>query len=94
MPVILSTHEYLDDENGRRTDVGDAVFDHLVRTHDQIFLVLCGHMHDKEPSDAKKLRNDGEFFQVSKNDLDRPVIEVIQDYQDCHAEHCPAGPAE
>lgn len=83
MPVILSTHEYLNDRTARRTkDVGEEVFKNLVYTHDQIFLVLCGHMHDKESSDVKQERDDGEFFQVSKNHLNRPVIEVIQDYQD------------
>lgn len=82
MPVILSTHEYIDDLAAQRTkEVGDKVFKELVYTHDQIFLVLCGHMHDKEDG-QKKLRNDGEWFQVSTNHLNRPVIEVIQDYQD------------
>lgn len=75
-PVILSTHEYIDDSPPGRGGTGDALWDDLVRRNDQIFLVLNGHNHG-----AGGL-NDGEYHQVSTNDAGRPVYEVLQDYQD------------
>lgn len=79
MPVILSTHEYISDDPGGRSRRGDAIFDKLVRQHDQIFLVLSGHFHDRKRG-ARELG--GEWHQVSINKFGRPVIEVFQNYQD------------
>lgn len=46
------------------------------RKNDQIFLVMNGHFHSVGGT------NDGEYHQVSVNDADRPVIEVLSDFQD------------
>lgn len=75
-PVILSTHEYVDDSPAGRSGAGEALWDQLVRKNDQIFMVLNGHFHSVGGT------NDGEYHQVSMNDADRPVIEVLSDYQD------------
>eukprot|EP00928_Gymnodinium_smaydae_P013137 TRINITY_DN14796_c0_g1_i1.p1 TRINITY_DN14796_c0_g1~~TRINITY_DN14796_c0_g1_i1.p1 ORF type:complete len:359 (+),score=50.98 TRINITY_DN14796_c0_g1_i1:146-1222(+) len=78
MPVVLSTHEYLEDTIGQRLPEGNRIFDQLVSNHDQIFLVLCGHYHDLDGSDKPR----GEWYQVSKNSYGRPVVEVYSNYQD------------
>lgn len=78
LPVVLSTHEYLSDGDGARSPVGDAIFNQLVRRHDNIFLVLCGHFHSGEVETGKN----GVWHQTSTNDFGRPVIEVMQTFQD------------
>jgi hypothetical protein len=75
-PVILSTHEYVDDVPPGRSSAGDALFNELVRSTDQIFIVLCGHFHSGNNP------NSGEYHQVSINDYGKPVIEMLQDFQD------------
>jgi hypothetical protein len=75
-PVILSTHEYVDDDPPGRSSAGEALWNELVRRNDQVFLVLCGHFHSAGGM------NDGEYHQVSYNDAGRPVFEILQDYQD------------
>jgi hypothetical protein len=43
--VIVTTHDYLNTD-GSRTDAGNNIYNNFVKPHaDQIFLVLCGHMH-------------------------------------------------
>jgi VCBS repeat-containing protein len=43
--VIVSTHSYLD-LDGSRTAIGERLWQNFVGPHaDQVFLVLCGHMH-------------------------------------------------
>lgn len=76
LPVILSTHEHVDDNPAGRSAAGDALFNELVRSNDQIFLVLCGHFHSGDNL------NSGEWHQVSVNDFGKPVIEMLQDFQD------------
>ncbi len=75
-PVILSTHEHVDDDPAGRSGAGEALWDQLVRKNDQIFMVLNGHFHSVGGT------NDGEYHQISMNDADRPVFEVLSDYQD------------
>ncbi|MEO1497398.1 MAG: DNRLRE domain-containing protein [Planctomycetota bacterium] len=76
-PIILSTHDYIDDSpNPGRSSAGEALWDQLIRRNDQVFLVLNGHNHGAGGF------NDGEYHQVSTNDAGRPVFEVLQDYQD------------
>jgi autotransporter-associated beta strand protein len=43
MPAILTTHDYLDYVDMGRDDVGDYVWNNLVYSNSQIFMVLCGH---------------------------------------------------
>ncbi len=75
-PVILSTHEYIDDNPAGRGAAGDALWEQLIDSNDQIFLVLNGHNHG-----AGGL-NDGEYHQVSTNAGGNAVYEVLQNYQD------------
>ncbi len=75
-PFILSTHENLDDSPPGRAGAGQALWDQLVRSNDQVFMVLNGHNHGSGGT------NDGEYHQVSLNDAGREVYEVLQDYQD------------
>mmetsp|Transcript_20072 Transcript_20072/g.37957 ORF Transcript_20072/g.37957 Transcript_20072/m.37957 type:complete len:427 (-) Transcript_20072:34-1314(-) len=88
MPAIISTHEYLYDDNenvsdsgffttGGRTPSGQILFDTFVTKHDQVFMVLCGHFHRVSP-----MEYGGKWHQISMNDFDHPVIEVLQDFQD------------
>ena len=75
-PVILSTHEHIDDDPAGRSGAGQATWDQLIRHNDQIFMVLNGHYHSVGGT------NDGEYHQTSLNDADRTVFEILQDYQD------------
>jgi hypothetical protein len=70
-PVILSTHDYVQDLSPGRSHAGIALWEQLVRRNDQIFLVLNGHSHD----------NTGLYHSVGLNDAGREVIEVLQDFQ-------------
>jgi hypothetical protein len=75
-PVIFSTHEHIDDSPPGRSAVGEALWNQFIRHNDQIFLALNGHFHSVGGT------NDGEYHQVSMNDANRPVFEVLQDFQD------------
>lgn len=82
LPTILSTHSYVEPSAaGRRATLqgqpgttadpansGEQVFQKLVRTSPQIFLVMNGHFG-------------GEFHQVSTNAFGQPVLELAADYQ-------------
>ena len=47
----------------------EMVWDKLIRRHDQVFLVLCGHQH-------------GQAMRVDHNDAGQQVHQVLADYQD------------
>lgn len=74
-PTILSTHEYVQDNPAERSPAGEELWDQFVRTNDQVFMVLNGHFH------AFGFPFGGQHHQVSMNDAGRPVIEVLQNYQ-------------
>jgi hypothetical protein len=65
--AIVVTHSYLDTD-GERTAEGDDIWDGFVSHHaDQVFLVLCGHMH----GEAKR-----------QDTVDGNVVyQVLADYQ-------------
>jgi len=65
-PTIVSTHDNLN-LTGRSTN-GQNLWDGLVKSSDQVFMVLNGHWH-------------GEFQQLSLNDSNDKVIEMLSDYQ-------------
>jgi len=67
LPVIISTHSYLN-VGGSYTTEGSQIFTDLVDIRPQIFMVLCGHMH-------------GAVQKVSFNDANQPVYEILSDYQ-------------
>ena len=75
-PVILSTHEHIDDDPAGRSATGEQLWQDLIRYNDQIFMVLNGHYHSVGGT------NDGEYHQISFNEANRPVFEVLQDFQD------------
>lgn len=77
-PVILSTHENLDDDPPGRSGGGQAMWDQLVKRNDQIFMVLNGHYHSLTVASG----NDGEYHQVGVNEAGRPVFEMLSDFQD------------
>jgi len=80
-PTILTTHSYYrDDPEGRPKAVqesngdgnaGQTVWEDLVSPNAQVFMVLCGHW----------FRDDGEAHQVSTNDADEQVYEILANYQ-------------
>jgi len=75
--VILATHCYMRPA-GRDTrcgqlkglvgNSGEAIWDELVRKHENVFMVLSGHVL-------------GVGYQSSLNDAGRPVHEILVDYQ-------------
>ena len=82
LPTIITTHDYMNLQgervpnpmiDGHRVDpqhnTPQMVWDKLVRRHDQIFLVLCGHQH-------------GQSMRVDDNDAGHKVWQVLADYQD------------
>lgn len=74
-PVILSTHAYISDNPPGRDADGEDLWNELIRGNDQIFMVLNGHYHSFGFLG-------GEVHQVSMNDANRPVFEILQNYQD------------
>lgn len=68
VPVILTTHDYLDYVDLGRDDVGDYVWNNLIYSNPQIFMVLCGHNWP--------IRHEMHTNAAGKN-----VIELEVDYQ-------------
>ena len=71
LPTIITTHDYMSDGTSARTGTGDSIWNNLVKSNNQIFMVLCGHVH----------ANDGEYNQTSTNNVGQPVFEMLADYQ-------------
>ena len=67
--AIITTHAYLE-TNGQRIDnFGIHLWNNVIRTHSNVFLVLCGHNH-------------GEWNRTDSNIDGKPVIQLLADYQD------------
>ena len=66
-PTIVSTHDYL--VPGGRSVTGKNIWEKFVKKHRMIFMVLNGHTHT-------------EFAMVSHNNKNRPVFQMLADYQD------------
>lgn len=89
LPTIVTTHSHLHKgvfDKGRFEDVnevnghgnsGEDVFDQLVSSSPEIFMVLSGHSFG-----GLLPRNSGEYRQVGSNDEGQPVYEMLADYQD------------
>jgi hypothetical protein len=82
LPTIISTHDYLNAKGERRANPiidlpavdpthnsAEEVWKELIATHDQIFLVLCGHHH-------------GVATRTDRNAAGHEVIQLLADYQD------------
>jgi hypothetical protein len=75
--AIVATHSYLNLKGrspsgaiigGLPGNSGEQMWEKLIRKHANIFMVACGHVG-------------GVRFQTSTNEFDRPVIELLTDYQ-------------
>ena len=82
LPTILTTHDYLAASGERKPNPivdlaladpthngAEALWQKLIRPHDQIFLVLCGHQH-------------GQAVRVDPNASGHDVVQMLADYQD------------
>lgn len=89
LPAILTTHSYLHKgvlERGPYDEVeeangygnhGEEVFDQLVAPNSEIFMVLSGHSFG-----GLLPRNSGEYRQISINEDNQQVYEMLADFQD------------
>lgn len=80
LPVMLTTHNYLNDVTRSRDKTtamrlygnsAEDLFQGFIRKQPRIFCVLGGH----------QFHAGGEYCQVSRNDAGGSVIELLQDYQ-------------
>ena len=81
-PTIITTHDYLNALGERRPqplidlariepefhNSAEQVWHKLIRQHDQIFMVLCGHHY-------------GQAMRIDKNEFGNPVYQILADYQ-------------
>ncbi|MHB8771546.1 MAG: alkaline phosphatase [Syntrophales bacterium] len=67
LPVIVSTHDYIDGSGQSTT--GRLLWNDFVRKNPMVFMVLNGHTHT-------------EYALVNHNDANRPVYQMLSDYQD------------
>lgn len=70
VPTIITLHSYYQ-TNGNFTTEGQQFWDNLIKNNDQVFMVLCGHMH-------------GQFHDYDLNQAvptPQPVYEILADYQ-------------
>ncbi len=65
--AIIATHEYLP-ASGGPTSVGASIWNDVVRSHANVFMVVCGH-------------HTGENLVTSTNDAGNPVYQILTDYQ-------------
>ena len=67
LPVIVSTHDYIDGSGQSVT--GRMMWNDFVKKNAMVFMVLNGHTHT-------------EYALVNHNDANRPVYQMLSDYQD------------
>ena len=65
--AIVATHEYLPTSGGR-TAVGESIWNDVVKSNPNVFLVVCGHHH-------------GENMVTSTNNAGGTVYQLLTDYQ-------------
>jgi len=78
--AILTTHGYLDDTTATRegihgmpSDSAEYIWNDLVKKHEKLFLVLCGHEHDSG--------EDGEARRTDVNNYGEDVHQLLANYQ-------------
>jgi 3',5'-cyclic AMP phosphodiesterase CpdA len=72
--VIVTTHDYMNVDDSRTTE-GDHIWNSFVAAHaDQVFLVLCGHMHTSSDGEARRTDfvNGHAVYQLMANFQDYP----------------------
>lgn len=85
-PTMITTHSYVwdGDPPGRTTFIeetnddgssGEEIWQEIIEPNPQVFMVLNGNFHEESGSDA------GEHHQVSMNDADLLVYEMLANYQ-------------
>ncbi len=92
LPVIITTHEWLDPSFNKETTRAngynayfkgtdhqspDQVWDTFIRKNKNIFMVLSGHAW----MPAVEGNSHGQNLRIDKNDAGYPVYQVLQDYQ-------------
>ncbi len=80
VPVILSTHEFLQDADttgagAGKSGAGQALWNNFVKLNPGIFMTLNGHFH--RGTDGA----DGEYHQVKLNDAGLACYQMLSDYQ-------------
>ena len=73
IPTVISTHDYLT-HDGVRSTVGNTLWNNLIKSNPQVFLVLCGH-------DYGSGTTPGTAHLSSLNNVGEAVMQVISDYQ-------------
>jgi 3',5'-cyclic AMP phosphodiesterase CpdA len=66
--AIISTHGYLNID-GTRMGMGTRIWDNLIKKHDKVFLLLCGHNHGEARRSDNNLENQTDY-------------QLLSDYQD------------
>ena len=67
LPVIVSTHDYIDGSG--QSPTGKVIWNDFVKNNPMVFMVLNGHTHT-------------EYALVNHNAANRPVYQMLSDYQD------------
>jgi hypothetical protein len=67
--AIISTHSYLNLDGTLTSDGGTNIYNNVVVSENNVFLVLCGHNH-------------GEVMRSDSLDNNRVVYQILADYQD------------
>ena len=67
--AIITLHEYIK-KGGDYSGQGERIFEELVVPNENVFMVLCGHIHDVELN-IKSIGN-------------RTIYEILADYQSVH----------
>lgn len=78
LPILLTTHGYLDTQGRGRNAKAQGLWDDLIKINPQIFMVLNGHFRDIPAT----FLAGAEFHQTSINDAGQPVLEMLSNYQD------------
>jgi hypothetical protein len=78
LPILLTTHGYLDTQGRGRNAKAQGLWDDLIKINPQIFMVLSGHFRDIPAT----FLDGAEFHQTSINNAGLPVLEMLSNYQD------------
>lgn len=76
-PTILMSHEFLapvvDPPGGAaQTSYGRDLWDQLIKTNNEVFLVICGHISASR-------------YRIDQNDYGNDVVQILVNYQNMHA---------